>query len=63
MRQMLRFLCVRSRARSWVYFSFYNTCLLPVKVEFGDTIRSVKTRNKFRVKLFLSYIALVHTAV
>ena len=43
---------VRSRARLCVYLSSYNTCLLPVKVEFWEIIPPVKSRNKFRAKLF-----------
>ena len=54
MRKILRFrcVCVSSSARSREYLSFYNTCLLPVKVEFLETIPPVKTRNKLTAKLF-----------
>ena len=46
----------RARARSCVYLSFYNTCLLPVTVEFWGTGMPIK-------HVISSYITVVHNGV
>ena len=57
--------CVRvgSRANSCVNLSSYNTCVLPVKVEFWEIIPPVKTRNKFRTKLVHPTLSSPHSCM
>ena len=58
-------MCVRVRAcalaRLREYLSFYNTCLLPVKVEFGETIPPVKRGTNSERSYFILHCSSSHS--